>query len=181
MLAREMEVFTAGNGKPAKNSCDEQGGDSSSLETQPCKDAVDKMAGCRAGGDTGLSRGLRPAPQSCSGDVSLDPSAPCVRTLPLTITRVTCYVLFYILSSGFHGNVSLYHSDCALCFVVQTIITFSASSLLMDSQVEVSYFERKNDSSVYFEMFTFLVLTGAKLPRYCLEFTGVSFGKEVLL
>ena len=76
MLAREMEVFTAGNGKPAKNSCNEQGGDSSSLETQPCKDAVDKMAGCRAGGDTGLSRGLRPAPQSCSGDVSLDPSAP---------------------------------------------------------------------------------------------------------
>lgn len=82
--------------------------------------------------------------------------------------------------SGFHGNVSLYHSDCTLCFVVQTIITFSASSLLVDSQAEVSYFERKNDSSVYFEMFPFLVLTGAKLPRF-LEFTGVSFGKKVLL
>ena len=112
MLAREMEVFTAGNGKPAKNSCNERGGGSSSPETQPCEDAVDEMAGCRVGGDTRLSRGLRPAPQSFSGDISLDLSAPCVRTLPLTVTRVTCYVLFYILSSGFHGNVSLYHSDC---------------------------------------------------------------------
>lgn len=138
-------MFTAGNGKPAKNSCNKGGGGSSPpAETQPCEDAVDEMAGCRAAGGTGLSRVLRPAPPSCSGDISLDPSAPCVRTLPLTVTRIIHYVLFYILSSGFYGNVNLYHSDCTLCFVVQMIITFSASSLLMDSQVEVSYFERKN-------------------------------------
>lgn len=71
-------MFTAGNGKLAKNSCSERGRGSSSPEMQPCEDAVDEMSVCQAAGDTGLSRGLRPAPQSCSGDISLDPSAPCV-------------------------------------------------------------------------------------------------------